>query len=38
MGCLVGIVGVCRTHNLHIQVAYNGVLKYGGEKDFVAAL
>ena len=25
-------------HSLHVQVAYNGVLKYGGEKAFLAAL
>lgn len=34
----MGIVGVCRAHRLHMQVAYNGVLKYGVEKAFVAAL
>lgn len=38
MGCLVGIVGACRARSLHVQVTYNGVLKYGGEKAFVAAL
>lgn len=38
IGCLVGTVGFCRAHRLHMQAVCNEFLKYGGEKVFVVVL